>query len=269
MAWSSLNLENETFKWLQQIDEMECGLCCLAMCLNQVFGDTPSTSSIKGMMGQAYSRSTVDRAGMQPTFLSQLGTATPTRGRGTTMENLAKYAACYRLEMIYHDENLAAQVLNVKRGRPMIIRVDWSEGGGSHWVVVPLARDGVFFVLDPIYGLHLNDSVTEYKQAGPGGKVWGRWSSEWLLAVDVMKGPATGAGAPVPLPGLADRAERDARVSMPPPLPVGDLPPPLDPSILPPPMPLRQGPLPAPPPPAGEHPLVGEGARSSLPPTPV
>jgi ABC-type bacteriocin/lantibiotic exporter with double-glycine peptidase domain len=190
LAWTSQTVAGYTYDVLLQQQQADCGLCCVAMVVNQLGRGRPSSAAVKQMLDQgAYKPATADRAGFRPSILTAVVSPPVTGSPGTVLPSLKAALAKYQIgSTITGPAAMSSGLATVTPRNPLITHITWNNGGG-HWVVVAKVAGTAQFVLDPAYGLRINSSPTDYSWAQQGatpGQVvvnaHGRFTGWWLRA---------------------------------------------------------------------------------------
>lgn len=195
MGWIVQEKAGRTFDVLMQEQEADCGLCCVAMVVNQMVGGKPTSGMVKNNLPKgAYSPSTRDRVGFAPSLLSSVLADTSFHSPGTYLTSLQGALAAWKIKSEYCSPaaNVQQAILSAVAGAPIICHVTWT-GGQGHWVVITHAMGNSHYILDPAYGLTINSSTTKYvglqQSPASAGAVtaveYGSWTGEWLKITGV------------------------------------------------------------------------------------
>ncbi|MFV1873549.1 MAG: cysteine peptidase family C39 domain-containing protein [Oleiphilus sp.] len=190
MGWENYTKAGRSFDVLIQEQEADCGLCCVAMIVNQKGQGKPSSSMVKNLIGkQNYQPSTKDRAWAAPSILTLTVTPTETHSSGTYLKSLQDALNTYGVKSTYcgPHANIQGAIKNATADQPIIAHVTWNSGAG-HWVVITHSQGNSHYVLDPYYGLQINSDTTLYQGVEQGGTgpgsvqvaTYGHWTGEWL-----------------------------------------------------------------------------------------
>lgn len=191
MGWMVQEKAGRTFDVLIQDQEADCGLCCVAMVVNQIVGGKPTSSMVKNNLPKgAYSPSTKDRAGFAPSLLTSVVATSSYHSPGTYLKDLQGALAAWGITSEYRSPamNVQQAIFDAKAGKPIICHVTWAGAGGGHWVVITHSMGNSHYILDPCYGLQINSSTTRYvgleRSLPSAGSVtaveYGTWTGEWL-----------------------------------------------------------------------------------------
>jgi len=192
-GWQKFEKAGRRFDVLIQNQEADCGLCCVAMIVNQLGRGKPTSATVKvNLLKGAYKPSTQDRAGFAPTMLTAVRPGNITHSQGTYLKSLQQVLSVWNIDSVYNgpSSNVQTAIASTCSGKPIICHVTWKHGGG-HWVVITHSMGNSHYVLDPYYGLQINSSKQNYEgieqsshKAGTiTNVIYGRWTGEWLKIV--------------------------------------------------------------------------------------
>lgn len=190
MAWITQEKAGRRFDVLIQAQEADCGLCCVAMVVNLLGQGKPTSGTVKAELDKgAYSPSTQDRAAFAPSLLSKVLPDLSTHSPGTYLRSLQAVLTKWGIASVEDNDiyNVQAAIQGAIAGQPIICHVTWTIGGG-HWVVITHSMGASHYVLDPLYGLQINSSLTNYvgleRSVASAGQVvpvnYGAWTGNWL-----------------------------------------------------------------------------------------
>ncbi|TDI65912.1 MAG: hypothetical protein E2O88_09715, partial [Bacteroidetes bacterium] len=152
MGWQNFEKAGRRFDVLIQNQETDCGLCCVAMIVNQLGKGKPSSRTVNGNLPKGdYKPSTQDRAGFTPTMLTAVSPGNVTHSQGTYLKSLQQALSVWNIRSVYNDprsSNVQTGIASTRSGKPIICHVTWKHGGG-HWVVITHSMGNSHYVLDP------------------------------------------------------------------------------------------------------------------------
>ena len=168
------------YQIMMQAHDFSCGMACVAMFVNRVDFSKPAESIVisasKRVGGGSYTPAFKDRGMMQGTGMRMLTATTPVRespDAGTYMENLANILTQWKIPAVVRQGSALTSIQAARSGSPVIAQVEWSGGGGSHFVLVEKFEPGApkgLIICDPAYGLCAQTLSTTYSpQDGVSG----------------------------------------------------------------------------------------------------
>lgn len=173
---------------LFQGEEADCGICCCAMVINLRNGSYPTSKAVQARIPKGtYIKARSDRAGAMATALVVARPPAPVDA-GTLLDGIGAALKAYRIPHTpYGGGSLENALRNANPRHPVIVQVEWAGGNGFHWVVVARSLGRAQLILDPCFGLHINQSTTHYVGFDDNGwtshtakQDFGKWTNQWL-----------------------------------------------------------------------------------------
>ncbi|MBV1856894.1 MAG: hypothetical protein KUG77_00685 [Nannocystaceae bacterium] len=180
--WETETSAGYTHNILYQGEEADCGLCCCAMVINLKDGSRPTSKSIQTRLPKGhYIKARNDRAGHCATPFA-IAAPLASVNAGTLLEGISLALTAFGIRNTkYGGSGLKQALRNARQENPVIVQVQWKDGGGYHWVVIGRSMGKAQLVLDPAYGMHINQNTDTYTGFAGGAKTeYGTWMQEWL-----------------------------------------------------------------------------------------